>query len=214
MADFITDNSLNISQPRIRFSLADDCALPAQWLLDYFANGLANGAHFAPGQTVQIGWMIVQLQAAEEGVLEVWEPDFQVFPIRWIRGVNWTLRHVILQRSICDELKCEPEFPSLRHSGVMSRGFKISKDFKISRDTPNAADSGWVFMEPGYSGTQGEYQSLYQLALWNMRIVPFLALPPGTPVTRLDNEIEISRGVETLAKQQSKLLQRLVLEQP
>jgi hypothetical protein len=66
-------------------------------------------------------------------------------------------------------------------------------DFTMSRDVPDQAHSGWVFTEVGYDGAEGEYQSLYQIALRQPRVIPFLALPPATDVSCEARQIRILR---------------------
>jgi hypothetical protein len=213
MPEYSTGNRDDGSQPVIRFLLDDTSPLSAQWLLGYFKEALARGNRFVSGQTVQVGWMICKLKAVDDGILELWEPDFDAFPIRWIKGVNTTMRHLFLQRSICDELKCEPDFPSLQ-AGIVLRGFAGSEDFTLTREAPQDAHSGWSLMEFNYQGQQAEYQSLYQLALWNIRIVPFLALPSGTIVHRRAAGFDVSCGTTRATSRECKLLQRLANATP
>ncbi len=54
--------------------------------------------------------MLTLLKEAADGELEVWEPQFDSMPIKWVRGVNNTLRHIILQKSVAEILGCEPAF--------------------------------------------------------------------------------------------------------
>ncbi|HWB59813.1 MAG TPA: hypothetical protein VG733_09980 [Chthoniobacteraceae bacterium] len=210
MPDYSTSNRDGVNQTTIRFSLDDTNPLSAEWLLGYFNEALACGSRFDSGQTVQIGWMICKLHKANDGALELWEPDFDSFPIRWINGVNITMRHLLLQRAICEELKFEPDFPSLQHSGIVSPGFASSEDFTLSREGPEGVHSGWFLMEYGYQGHQAEHQSLYQLVLWNSCIVPFLALPPGSTVHRHSGGYEVLYCKNKLTSCENKLLRRLV----
>lgn len=210
MTRFITTAGAKAGLYDIGISIDTQSELNPQWLLKYFDEQIEEGRQFNSEETVQIGWMIVQLRLAQDGILEVWEPEFDSIPIRWRRGANNTIRHLILQRSVCDALGCEPEFPSLRQAGIVSPGFRECEEFTMSRDASNANDSGWVFRELGYVGTDGDFESLFQISFFNMEVIPFLALPRGyLVIKRLDN-IKICSENVSVSSLESELLQRLL----
>lgn len=210
MAEFITTRCSEKHHPEVCLSVDEDSDLSPDWLLEYFTAEVTRGVRFEAGQTVQIGWILVQLNFADNGVLEIWEPDFDSFPIRWHRGANNVLRHMIIQRSICEALGCEPLFPSLRHAGIISPRFSQSQEFTMSRDQPVDSDSGWVFAEVDYAGSEGEFRSLYQIALDNMRIIPFLALPMGASITIRLCEIKVCLGSKQITSKNNELLGQLL----
>lgn len=194
--------------PEIHVDIADQFASAANWLVNYFETQVQKGISFEPGQTVEVGWSLLQLRQSGDH-LEVWEPDFDAMPIRWGNGANNTLRHLTLQRSVCDIVKCEPVFPSIRHAGIVSPRFLSSSSFSMSRDQPSNSDSGWVFAESGYSGTEGEFISLYQIVLERFHVVPFLALPHGAFVRIEAGWIEVSFANETVSSEENALLREL-----
>jgi hypothetical protein len=152
--------------------------------------------------------MLVQLREGRES-LEIWEPDFDAIPIRWCRGVNNTLRHLTLQRAVCEALKCEPVFPSIRQAGITSPCFLESRSFTMSRDLIAESDSGWAFAERGYAGSKGEFISLYHIALQKMSIIPFLALPEKSLVQMEPGLIEVNLGNIVISSRDNVFLSQL-----
>jgi hypothetical protein len=180
-----------VGQLEIAFEIAPEAAPLAKWLIEYFEFQALSGTRFEDNQTVELGWSLLQLRRSAD-ILEVWEPDFDSMPIRWCSGVNISVRHLSLQQSACDLFCCEPQFSSLMCAGIVSPMFFESKEYVMSRDTPSNMDSGWVFTEPGYSGADGEFRSLYEIALHNIAIVPFLALPPLSHIRIQPCSIEVT----------------------
>lgn len=154
----------------------------ARSIITYFETQAQAGVRFRDEQTVELGWMLLLLRQVDN-VLEVFEPDFACMPIRWCRGVNNAIKHLHLQRAVCDLFDCEPLFPTMRQAGVISPKFFDRNGFNMSRDAPADSDSGWVFAESGYAGSEGKFCSLYQISLQKPEIVPFLALPDSSRVT-------------------------------
>jgi hypothetical protein len=194
--------------PEISIEIAVPFASTASWLVGYFEEQVAAGRHFEVNQTVEIGWSLIQLRKADE-YLEVWEPDFDAMPIRWCQGASNTLRQLTLQHSICEILRSNPLFPSIRHAGIISPNFLACNAFTMSRDRPSESDSGWVFREQGYAGSEGEFVSLYQIALATPRIIPFLAAPEATWVNIEPGVIEVGIGDCIASSRDTPLLRQL-----
>lgn len=190
--------------PEVSFEV-DDEAPSAEWLVRYIEEEVEKGERFEPEQTVQIGWMIVQVNARSGG-LELLEPDFDAVPVRWRRGLNNTVRHLALQRSVCKALGCEPVFSSIRHAGLCSPQFFAGEAFTMSRDQPQDSDSGWVFAEDGYQGSEGGFLSLYEIAMQRICVIPFLALPPTAAVFIRRGRIEARYGDAAVSSDDNALL--------
>jgi hypothetical protein len=60
------------------------------WLRQYFLAAVAAGNRIAPGEHIQVGWMLVEARSEADGGLALWEPDFTAMPIVWTRGVDRT----------------------------------------------------------------------------------------------------------------------------
>jgi hypothetical protein len=198
--------------PEICFSIDDAVAELSQWLLDYLNSQLAIDVQFRALQKLQVGWMLVELRSCESGNLELWEPDFDSIPIRWCRGVNNSVRHLAIQRWVCDAAGCEPDFPTLRHAGIVSPNFTQSLEISLSRDPSAALDSGWVLAELGYNGSEGSFMSLYEIALAQPKVIPYLGLPEGASVTLQKGTVEINIGSKTVTSDDCELLKRLANE--
>ena len=138
MGTFRTNSKIS-GQPEITFSVDEEGEIDPQWLLSFFENAVQQqGRRFVKGQTVQIGWMILLLKENQHNELELWEPDFDSFPISWIPSVNNTFRHLILQKSIAELFQCDPEFPPLNHAGLVAAEFvKVSQTYVMTREEPS-----------------------------------------------------------------------------
>jgi len=183
MADFRTSGCERFDQKEIVLHLSDAAQMRPTWLLDFFTESVASGRRFQAEETVQIGWMITKLKENPEGDLEVWEPRFGPVPIEWVRGINKTFRHLILQKSVTESFHQEPAFPSILQAGIVASSFWESKDsFFISRTIPKATTSGWQFSKQKGNSSVEKLHSLFEIASRVPLIIPFLAMPPGAHV--------------------------------
>jgi len=198
-------------QQSIAIEVQPEAVELARWIGDYFESKILAGTRFRDGEKVQLGWSLLLL-CLVDGVLEVFEPDFFSMPIQWCRGVNNTIRHLYLQRAVCELFGCDPMFPMIRQAGIVSPGFPKSRSCTMFRDTPEASDSGWIFTEYGYGGAEGEYCSLYQLMLQKAEIVPFLALPPSSRIVIKPGFREIVVDGVTKSSADNEFLQRLCVQ--
>lgn len=210
MASFTTGKFPNLQQLEIYFSISDSSQLSPNWLLQFFRSSIENGGKFTNNQKVQIGWMITKLLDKHNGRLEVCEPAFGAMPIEWKQGIDNTLRHLVVQNSICEEIGCEPDYPSILQSGVISPGFLSSRDFIMSRDNPSGSDSGWVFSTLNYKDEEAHLRSLFEVATSRMDIVPYLALPSGSKIYRQGDAIQINFSERQISSSNSNLLLSLL----
>ncbi len=212
MPDYRTKDVSHPGQQDIVINLSDESGIKPDWLLNFFEQSIKAGARFRPDETIQIGWMLTILKETKNGDLEVWEPQFDSMPIKWTRGVNNTIRHLILQKSVPELLGCEPNFPSLQQAGITSQMFLDKPDeFIMSREMAGD-DSGWAFRDAHEEITKEtpcEYKSLYELSLFCMQIIPFLALPDGTKVTKRHGETILELGSKKVSSNQSETLKRI-----
>ena len=150
------------------------------------------------------------LKPNEQGDLEVWEPQFDSFPIKWTQGVNNTLRHLILQKSVTELFGSEPDYPSLRQAGLTTSGFlKASNHWTMSREQASGNDSGWLFSTLNQTRDDGELKSLFEISFYHMEIVPYLALPRGARIEKSDGVIEIQFAAKRITSNENDLLCRL-----
>jgi len=208
--EHLTRNCKTAGHPEIRFSVSDESGLSGEWLRDYFESQVSNGQRFQDNETVQIGWMIVKLKTDSSGALELWEPDFDSMPIKWSRTVNNTLRHLIIQRAICNELGCEPDFASLLQTAVVGSNFLDNPgDFVMSRDNSAGADSGWLFRRLDDHSVEAEVKSLYEISLHRRSVIPFLALPAGATVECTGQIVKISFADKQITSRTSDVLHKI-----
>ena len=185
------------------------------WLRTYFLNAVEAGERFSSGETIQLGWMLVALRQDAEGSLALWEPDFRSIPIVWTEGIDTTLRHLSLQRAVCAALNASPVFPSIRDSAVVSTGFiENGNTFVMTRDEPVGNDSGWLFRKQLDVVAGASRRSVFEIALRQYDVVPFVALPPGARVSRTEHEIEIELGTVRASSKTNEFLAKLASNRP
>lgn len=160
------------------------------WFLRFLESRVAEGEKFSGGQSLQVGWMYTRLEKADDGSLQVMEPDMKQIPVRFIDSVDSTLMHLRNQKDVVQSLvpEIEPDFPSLQQSAVVHLQYKSASRVLLTRATPHdAADSGWWLTDlADEQGAQDPSRftktSLYQLAIDRPDLVKFFAVPPGLQV--------------------------------
>lgn len=169
-----------------------------RWLVGWLEESVARGVRYEPGQTCQIGWLVAEVRAGADGTLELWEPDLQHMPVQWVEGVSRILGHLRLQKDVAESVPdAEFEFPSMRQSGIVCTRFARAETLILDRAEPKDHDSGWFC---GCADEDHDHNSmnelcrvsLYEAAMMSaLRIVPYLALPPGAL-------LELGTGVPTI----------------
>ena len=201
-----------INHPKIVVWMDENFAAGATWVLQYFENEIRRGSAFHAGETVQIGWMIVLLKGNEQGDLEVWEPRLDNMPVSWIRGANNTFRHLTLQKEMCRQMGVDPEFPAYTQFAVIPvESPKATDDFCMVRDKTAGADSGWRVTRPHQEEALTKNCSLFEIAIGNPMVVPFLALPSGAAVCCAHGIVQITYGPKVIASDTNQFLKDLDL---
>jgi hypothetical protein len=178
-----------------------------RWILDYFQDAVAAGKRFRAGETVQIGWMVTKLIETPDGELEAWEPRFQSVPIQWVRGINNTLRHLILQKSVAELFHIEPMFPSVLQAGiVIPPVWEQQGKLCMLRGDPKQNDSGWRISRDENEQAGEQFRSLFEIGCRFPSLIPFLALPPGASVVRSAQDILVSYRGTVVSSRDSELL--------
>jgi hypothetical protein len=197
-----TSNRNMTDHPAFSFAWDADKVPPqdAQWLCDVLERGVSCGHRHAPGDTIQIGWMVNLISGREDQTLAILEPDLRTMPIKWIDSVTTTLQHLRLQKDAVDSVGLLDvlAFPSICESALM--GVDVTLDtggLLLERAPAEGSDSGW-FM--GDADSQSDYDdpanlrrvSLYDAARLVPRCVMFMALPPGTRVLLSPGSAQVS----------------------
>lgn len=182
-----------------------------EWLLKFFEAAVSTGRKFKLDDTIQIGWMINKVQQNSEGDLEIWEPVFNSIPINWVRGVNSTIKHLTLQKSVVELVDTEPVFPSIIQAGaVMGNISNDCHNLQLVRNSSAQNDSGWQFTGQ-VGGVKPEFHSLFQIACWCPGVVPFLALPPGSKISFSTEVITVEANGIQRSSTESALLRSLTM---
>lgn len=178
----------------------------SDWLASYFRDQVHNGVSFKAGQTVQVGWALLKFADGDAGELTVSEPDFASMPVQWVAGISRVLRHLIIQREVCNQIGVEPCFPSMIQPGVVSPNFVGGRSaFTMSRD-----DEGWVFQSADDECEGARFCSLYAVGIERTVVIPFLALPPGAVVKWVSGSAEIEFKDRRYSSRSNSFLDRLL----
>jgi hypothetical protein len=156
------------------------------WLARFLEAAVSGGEHFKPLETIQIGWVRNRVGLEPPGMLVLEEPDFSSMPIRWVRGVGTTLRHLRLQQDVAESMGEEPVFSSILASAITCARLPADPLGLVARspvDDSHPGDSGWFL--GCWDGThdhndprQLRRESLYEIARRIPSAVPYLAMPP------------------------------------
>lgn len=183
------------------------------WLTKFLSQNVASGTRFKPGETVQIGWVILKIESNEEGTLSLFEPDFVEIPINFVESVTQTLVQLRLQKSVAESVDLEDQiaFPSLRQSCLICTRVKDRAGFMMERFEMRENDSGWYlgcFDEDHDHNNPDNLQrvSLYDAACGMLMCVPFLPLPAQTLVKVDGANLTISYKNQTLTPKSNSFL--------
>jgi hypothetical protein len=210
MTDFKSNFRDLYQHPNIVVSIDANLEFGAASIQSFFENQIRKGTKFRAGETVQLGWMIVMLKADEGGDLEIWEPRFGVVPITWVRGVSNTYRQLMMQKTVCEQIDVEPQFPSLRQSAVAPLEFASGGGFRMYRAETTGADSGWILTSEGNVGEAGKLTSLFEIASNRSEVIPFLALPIGASMVRTNKKIQIQFNEKVIDSESNDFLGRFL----
>ncbi|HWM69347.1 MAG TPA: hypothetical protein VNO35_22345 [Steroidobacteraceae bacterium] len=196
------------SHPEISVLLDRRAGFSPDWLIQYFETEVGKGRVFKAGQTVQVGWGLVQLRDTTTGELELWEPDFLSMPLHWQLGANETLRHLIVQKSLAEALQCEPDFPSLRQPGSVEHDWKRLAEFHLWRQPSHENHSGWFFAADTPAAAV-EYTSLYELACHAPAAIAVMGLPQGAEAQLSRDSMEVRYAGRSISSADNQLLRGL-----
>lgn len=187
----VTTKCKQFNHPEFQIQVSSK-AVPAAdiaWFLAGLEKRVAEGERFKGGETMQVGWVLIMLQAAPGGVLRIMEPDMKSVPVKFVDSLDNTLKQLRSQRDTVESFtpSIPLSFPSLRQSVVVHRDYKTTRRVLLSRYEPEELDSGWWLSDLNdESGARDPTHftkiSLYQLAVDRPDLVKFFAVPPGLQV--------------------------------
>jgi hypothetical protein len=202
---------------RIQFDSAVVSPANVEWFGGVMQRMASDGSRFESGQTMELGWSVVRLEAAHDGVLEIREPDFRSMPTKWLPGVSNSLVHMALHRDIVESVLPVDEMaiPGMRQSCIVCNETGDEPGFFMDRTEPRGQDSGWFFgcLHRGHNHETPANllkMSLYELVVRRARAaLPFLALPTGSMVALDVGRRSVSRYDIGLEPKPGSLLSRM-----
>lgn len=194
----VTDKFSKYGHPE--FSLCYDPPIVAdqvEGLVSMLEQDVAAGAVYKPQETLQLGWMLNRLFADEENNLSICEPDFKSAKLDWVPSVNNTIRDMFLQNDVVRSVAMDQQidFPVCTQYALMCNKFPGSPGFYMQRSpspTANPSESGWIIccIDPDHDHSNPDeldWKTVYECAIHNRDIVPFLALPNGVMLADTGN---------------------------
>ncbi|MCE9599764.1 MAG: hypothetical protein K8S54_17530 [Spirochaetia bacterium] len=182
-----TTNSLSaLRQPEFEIQLNNHEF--AQVDFDFLNHALVemarSGATFAPGQLIQIGWIACRI-TSNGHTFGLEEPDFEMFPIRWIPGATTTMMHLRIHTYVADSLDLGDaiQHASIFQSAVVCDRFSLTSGIYMERVSPtDEDDSGWNILcaDPEHAHNDASTlrrESIYEVALVNPNVHLFVGLP-------------------------------------
>jgi hypothetical protein len=177
----------------------EDCGIPeghVQAVVKNIEDMVAAGSVFEPGETLQVGWMVTQVQRYDATHLTLVEPDLKSLPVSYTAGVTQTLRHLSLQVFMLESVLSAEDMhaTSMLQSVVVCRNYDQSLDFFFDRRTPgDESDSGWFIGCLNKDHDHGEVEnlrktSLYEVLVRQPGIRSFALFPVGTTVIGRDGK--------------------------
>lgn len=201
------------------FRLAFDSHLVIEpdviWLTKFLSQSVASGTRYNPGETVQVGWVILKIESNEERTLSLYEPDFVEIPINFVDSVTQTLVQLRLQKSVAESIGLEDQitFPSLRQSCLICTRVKDRGDFMMERFDPSKHDSGWYMGCVDEDHNHNDPRNLQRVSLYDvtrgmLSCVPFLPLPPKIQVEVKNNNFNLRYNGESIVPKTNSFLQQ------
>lgn len=170
----------------------DPSAVPEQHIeqiIQTLEGMVAHGSVFAPGQTLQVGWMVTQVQRHDKMRLTLFEPDMRSLPVKYVPGVTETLRQMMLQLFVIDSFgvpRNDMDIPSIRQSVVVCDKYQDASGILLMRGkAQDQSDSGWFIgcldKDHDHQNTQNLAKiPLYDAFLNRNAIQGWMAFPSGT----------------------------------
>lgn len=189
--------------PEFVVEVGDVPQVDATWLIGYLEDAVAEGTVFAPGETIQIGWMITRIEVAPAGRLTLYEPDLRSLPVRFVPGTAATLRHLRAQRNLADAYGLGEvlRFPSIADSAIACTHYDHGHDWVLSRVEPEWFVGCALDSHDHDDPSSLARISLYQIAMRVPEIIEYLALPPGS-------EVIVRRGAAPMVAYDGEVLTR------
>jgi hypothetical protein len=185
---------------------APDAIEPAMDMLaNFITTRLEEGATFAPGETIQCGWMWLIVEETD-GERCVVAPELGVMPMQFQADCSNALNMVLGQRYLCDSFQLGYGWCDARQAALTIKGIGESDEIFMNRQGEGKdQDSGWYFgasdnpRDPNDANNL-EWRSLWELSCLFPRALEFFLLPPGTQAV-LNGPLAVLRDHEPLIAQ-------------
>lgn len=155
-----------------------------------------------PGETVEFGWLVFRV-CGTPSALDVETLDFQAMA-SFTTDLSQALHVHQRQMDLLEEANAEAERCTVRHAGLVSRGYVPGRPgtFLTRLGPAQQSDSGWVIGSVEKRLTKdslksSRFISLYEISLSDPRLLPFWLLPSYyTVVLHADSHEVIPPGTD------------------
>jgi hypothetical protein len=188
--EFVTSACAKFGQPEFSFSVEQGSVpdVDIAWLKSTLEGWVASGERFKPGETIQLGSVLLKTTLAKDGTLRLLEPDMASMPIEYVDSMARTLKLTRRQKDTVESVADASAivFAPLHEPLMISTGALDAKTLGLFRDTKEVPGTGWVIfdVDSKLPDDKVEYSpmSVYEAVLRRPEIAGFLALPSGYQV--------------------------------
>lgn len=181
--------------PRIHAPTTTEPALKIRAnLANSLRERIMDGASFAPGHIIHLGWMCFKILPDQTGELVVHAPRAGTLPMAFIPDCSLALNLILEQHHICDSFELDVELApcNARQSALVIKDFAACREPFMNRTDPVKENaSGWFFGATDSKLSPQRPENLEWKSLWELSnlvpaAAPFFLLPPGWQVSFKD----------------------------
>jgi len=200
MKTVYTSSCTSFGHPEFKIQVeADTLEIDTTWITVALEKLVEDGLRVSTGELIELGPSTFRVSLDGEH-FALTEPDFELMPITWSQGATRSLRLLRVQKDFAESYGFEPKFCNLRQSCIVGVDLHSATAFTLHRTaSSDGSDTGWFI---GNFDSALDYndpnnlccQSIYEAALLNKQLWPFLALPENCKVASSSDSFLVWRN--------------------
>ena len=184
------------------------------WFCDWLENYIAGGAEIQDGQTLQIGYVLLQCNV-DSKTLTLKSPTFESMPIEWSPNLGPTFQILGWHKYIPESFSFVPDIPTLSQTAIVGQQFNEYPMFGNRLESTSPNDSGWFFGSmldsvDNNDPDQLTLMSLYEAMLTIPHIIPYLSMPQDCQIMFSSKTPELLQNYEPLEIEPGSMVEMLL----
>ena len=172
------------------------------WFSDWLENYVSNGAEISDGQTLQVGYTLVQCNVLGKS-LRLQAPDFSSMPITWTPNMGPAFQIIGWHKYVPENFSFTPNIPTLQQTVIVGRDYDQLPMFGNRLAPTGTNDSGWFFGSTREDVDNNDPEqlnviSLYEALLSAPQMLPYLSMPTDCQIMFSSDKPEILQNFEPL----------------